>query len=95
MPRTKLTATKSVELPAVKESAKDKPAAVPVDKSTAEPTVKESAKVKKIPVKAEAVLKPVEMVQYQIRKIPMTRRFLMGICNSVYDPLGIATPYTI
>ena len=29
------------------------------------------------------------------KAMPHNRRSLLGICNSVYDPLGIASPYTI
>ena len=28
-------------------------------------------------------------------KTPQSRRSLLAICNAVYDPLGLATPFTI
>ena len=31
----------------------------------------------------------------ELRDKPCTRRVLLSVCNSIYDPLGLATPYTI
>ena len=28
-------------------------------------------------------------------KTPQTQRSLLSICNAIYDPLGLASPYTI
>ena len=31
----------------------------------------------------------------EVRNKPLTRRILMGLANSIHDPLVIATPFTI
>ena len=42
-------------------------------------------------VKPDLTLEDVE----SFIKTPQTRRSLLSICNAVYDPLGLASPYTI
>ena len=50
-----------------------------------------SKKKKGLKVKPDLTLPDVDAFY----KSPQTRRSLLSICNRIYDPLGLASPYTI
>ena len=50
-----------------------------------------SKKKKGLKVKPDLTLPDVDTFY----KSPQTRRSLLSICNEIYDPLGLASPYTI